>query len=105
MKDLIATYYFRTKDGVDASYAANAIREEQTTGTWTSLSTVNDKTAYVHALDGSVEDRADYYLSHLGRAVGRKLKSERRGHSPKKGQRKKLRYSERCQNTQKYKTG
>ena len=56
MKDLIATYYFRTKDGVDASYAANAIREEQTTGTWTSLSTVNDKTAYVHALDGSVED-------------------------------------------------
>ncbi|HJJ93446.1 MAG TPA: hypothetical protein O0X31_02745, partial [Methanocorpusculum sp.] len=36
MKDLIATYYFRTKDGVDASYAANAIREEQTTGTWTS---------------------------------------------------------------------
>lgn len=56
MKDLIATYYFRTKDGVDASYAANAIREEQTTGTWTSLSTVNDKTAYVHELDGSVED-------------------------------------------------
>ncbi|MBR5450388.1 MAG: ribulose 1,5-bisphosphate carboxylase, partial [Methanocorpusculum sp.] len=35
---------------------ANAIREEQTTGTWTSLSTVNDKTAYVHDLDGSVED-------------------------------------------------
>ena len=56
MKDLIATYYFRTKDGVDATYAANAIREEQTTGTWTSLSTVNDKTAYVHDLDGSVED-------------------------------------------------
>ena len=56
MKDLIATYYFRTKEGVDATYAANAIREEQTTGTWTSLSTVNDKTAYVHALDGSVED-------------------------------------------------
>ena len=56
MKDLIATYYFRTKEGVDASYAANAIREEQTTGTWTSLSTVNDKTAYVHDLDGSVED-------------------------------------------------
>ena len=56
MKDLIATYYFRTKDGVDATYVANAIREEQTTGTWTSLSTVNDKTAYVHDLDGSVED-------------------------------------------------
>ncbi len=56
MKDLIATYYFRPKEGVDAAYAANAIREEQTTGTWTDLSTVNDDTAYVHALDGSVED-------------------------------------------------
>lgn len=56
MKDLLATYYFRPKEGVDAAYAANAIREEQTTGTWTDLSTVNEETAYVHALDGSVED-------------------------------------------------
>ena len=56
MKDLLATYYFRPKEGVDASYAANALREEQTTGTWTDLSTVNEKTAYVHALDGSVEE-------------------------------------------------
>ena len=56
MKDLLATYYFRPKEGVDATYAANAIREEQTTGTWTDLSTVNEETAYVHALDGSVED-------------------------------------------------
>lgn len=56
MKDLLATYYFRPKEGVDAVYAANAIREEQTTGTWTDLSTVNEETAYVHALDGSVED-------------------------------------------------
>jgi len=56
MKDLIATYYFRPKEGIDAAYAANAIREEQTTGTWTDISTVNEKTAYVHALDGSVED-------------------------------------------------
>ena len=55
MKDLLATYYFRPKEGVDAAYAANAIREEQTTGTWTDLSTVNEETAYVHALDGSVE--------------------------------------------------
>ena len=56
MKDLIATYYFRPKDGVTGEFAAEAIREEQTTGTWTSISTVNDKTAYVHALDGAVED-------------------------------------------------
>jgi len=56
MKDLIATYYYRPKNGIDAEFAANAIREEQTTGTWTSLSTVNDKTAYVHKLDGSVEE-------------------------------------------------
>ena len=56
MKDLLATDYFRPKEGVDAAYAANAIREEQTTGTWTDLSTVNEETAYVHALDGSVED-------------------------------------------------
>ena len=46
MKDLLATYYFRPKEGVDAAYAANAIREEQTTGTWTDLSTVNEETAY-----------------------------------------------------------
>lgn len=56
MNDLIATYYFKPKSGVDAEFAANAIREEQTTGTWTDISTVNEKTSYVHSLDGSVED-------------------------------------------------
>ncbi|HJJ31313.1 MAG TPA: RuBisCO large subunit C-terminal-like domain-containing protein [Methanocorpusculum sp.] len=53
-KDLTATYYYRPKAGVDADFAAHAICEEQTTGTWTNLSTVNEKTAYVHALDGEV---------------------------------------------------
>ncbi len=59
MKDLIATYYFRPKEGVTGEFAAEAIREEQTTGTWTSISTVNDATAYVHSLDGAVEDLID----------------------------------------------
>ena len=54
MDDLIATYYFRPKSGVTADFAAQAISEEQTTGTWTTLSTVNDHTAYVHAYDGEV---------------------------------------------------
>ncbi len=54
MKDLIATYYFKPKAGVTPEYAAHAISEEQTTGTWTDISTVNEKTAYVHAFDGEV---------------------------------------------------
>ena len=54
MKDLIATYYFKPKAGVSPEYAAQAICEEQTTGTWTDISTVNEKTAYVHAFDGEV---------------------------------------------------
>ncbi|MDV0441983.1 RuBisCO large subunit C-terminal-like domain-containing protein [Methanorbis furvi] len=54
MNDLIATYYFRPKNGVTADFAAHAISEEQTTGTWTDLCTVNDETAYVHAYDGEV---------------------------------------------------
>ena len=56
MDDLIATYYFRPRDSVTADFAAQAISEEQTTGTWTNLSTVNDHTAYVHAYDGEVMD-------------------------------------------------
>ncbi|HKL97034.1 MAG TPA: RuBisCO large subunit C-terminal-like domain-containing protein, partial [Methanocorpusculum sp.] len=54
MKDLIATYYFRPNDNITPEYAAQAICEEQTTGTWTDIKTVNEKTAYVHAFDGEV---------------------------------------------------
>ncbi len=54
MKDLIATYYFKPKFGVTPEFAAQAICEEQTTGTWTDISTVNEKTAYVHVFDGEV---------------------------------------------------
>ncbi|MEA5037867.1 Ribulose bisphosphate carboxylase large chain [bioreactor metagenome] len=58
MNDLIATYYFKPKAGVTPEYAAQAICEEQTTGTWTDISTVNEKTAYVHAFDGEVLELA-----------------------------------------------
>ena len=54
MNDVTAVYYYRPKAGVDAEFAAHALCEEQTTGTWTDLSTVNEKTRYVHALDGEV---------------------------------------------------
>lgn len=59
MKDLVATYYFRPKAGVTPEFAANAISEEQTTGTWTNLATLNDDTAYVHAYDGEVLSLTD----------------------------------------------
>jgi ribulose-bisphosphate carboxylase large chain len=53
MADVIATYYFRPKDGISPEWAARAIAEEQTTGTWTDISTSED---YVHYLDGQVEN-------------------------------------------------
>lgn len=53
MADALATYYFRPKDGVTPEWAAQAIAEEQTTGTWTDISTREE---YVHYLDGHVED-------------------------------------------------
>lgn len=52
MPDAIATYYFRPKDGITPEWAAQAIAEEQTTGTWTEISTREE---YVHYLDGQVE--------------------------------------------------
>ena len=53
MTDAIATYYFRPKEGISPQWAAQAIAEEQTTGTWTDISTREE---YVHYLDGQVED-------------------------------------------------
>jgi ribulose-bisphosphate carboxylase large chain len=52
MADVIATYYVRPKEGVSPEWAARAIAEEQTTGTWTQIST---RQGYVHYLDGEVE--------------------------------------------------
>jgi len=51
LSDIIATYYFRPKDGISPEWAADAIAEEQTTGTWTDIGTRED---YVHYLDGEV---------------------------------------------------
>ena len=52
MQDVIATYYFRPADGTQPERAAQAICEEQTTGTWTDISTRAD---YVKRLDGVVD--------------------------------------------------
>ncbi|MDO5844262.1 MAG: RuBisCO large subunit C-terminal-like domain-containing protein [Methanocorpusculum sp.] len=54
MKDLTATYFFKAKSGVTPEFASQAICEEQTTGTWTDISTVNQSTEYVHTYDGEV---------------------------------------------------
>ncbi len=62
MTDLVATYYFRPKEGVDPKWAANAIAEEQTTGTWTSIST---GTKYMQYLDGRVESLEKEGLGYI----------------------------------------
>lgn len=51
MTEVTATYYFRPKEGVSPDWAARAIAEEQTTGTWTDIATRQN---YVHYLDGQV---------------------------------------------------
>ncbi len=52
MQDVIATYFFRPQNGTKPERAAQVICEEQTTGTWTDISTRAD---YVKRLDGVVE--------------------------------------------------
>ena len=52
MKDVIATYYFRPEEGTTPEFAAQAIADEETTGTWTDISTRAD---YIKRLDGQVE--------------------------------------------------
>jgi ribulose-bisphosphate carboxylase large chain len=66
MKEVIATYYYRPKAGVDFNWAAQAIAEEQTTGTWTDISTTED---YVRYLDGRVHEvvpHNDGYITKIG---------------------------------------
>ncbi len=53
MDDVIAHYYFRPDGRTSPQEAAQAIAEEQTTGTWTSLTT---RLEYVRRLDGVVEN-------------------------------------------------
>jgi ribulose-bisphosphate carboxylase large chain len=66
MDEVIATYYYRPKAGVDFEWAAQAIAEEQTTGTWTDISTTQD---YVRCLDGIVHEvvpHNDGYVAKIG---------------------------------------
>ncbi|NYT06177.1 MAG: ribulose 1,5-bisphosphate carboxylase [Methanomicrobiales archaeon] len=52
MADVIATYYFIPDTVTTPEAAAEAIRDEETTGTWTDITT---RLSYVQRLDGSVE--------------------------------------------------
>jgi len=52
MEDVIATYYFRPQGSHAPEEIAQAIADEETTGTWTDVTT---RTAYVRQLDGVVE--------------------------------------------------
>lgn len=55
MTDLLATYYFHPRADTTPEHAAQALAEEETTGTWTDISTT---TEYVRRLDGVVESVA-----------------------------------------------
>jgi ribulose-bisphosphate carboxylase large chain len=57
MQDVTATYYFRPREDTSPTDAAQAISEEETTGTWTGIST---RAAYVTRLDGAVESVTPY---------------------------------------------
>jgi ribulose-bisphosphate carboxylase large chain len=52
MADVIATYYFRVDEPTSPEEAAQAICEEETTGTWTDITT---RVSYIQRLDGAVE--------------------------------------------------
>ncbi|HQJ87885.1 MAG TPA: RuBisCO large subunit C-terminal-like domain-containing protein [Methanoregulaceae archaeon] len=65
MADLIATYSFRPRADTTPESAAQALAEEETTGTWTEISTT---TGYVRRLDGvveSVEPHGNGYLTRI----------------------------------------
>jgi ribulose-bisphosphate carboxylase large chain len=65
MKDVVATYYFRPRSDTTPEAAAQAIVEEETTGTWTDITTTTD---YVRRLDGevlSLEPSGNGYVTRL----------------------------------------
>jgi ribulose-bisphosphate carboxylase large chain len=65
MEDVIAHYYYRPDGRTTPQEAAQAIAEEETTGTWTALTTRQD---YVRRLDGiveSVEESGRGYLTAI----------------------------------------
>jgi len=62
MQDVIAVYYFRPDENTNPEYAAQAISDEETTGTWTDISTRLD---YVRRLDGHVEMLESYLDGYI----------------------------------------
>jgi ribulose-bisphosphate carboxylase large chain len=64
MQDVIASYYFRPRSDTKPEQAAQAICEEQTTGTWTDIST---RAEYVKRFDGSVESLVKQGEGYLAR--------------------------------------
>jgi ribulose-bisphosphate carboxylase large chain len=70
MKDVIATYYFRPRADTKPEQAARAICDEETTGTWTDIST---RTEYVKQLDGTVESvtpQGEGYITRINYPAG-----------------------------------
>lgn len=64
MQDVAALYYFKTDEKTTPEYAAQAIADEETTGTWTDIST---RTDYVRRLDGHVEELDKYQEGYLAK--------------------------------------
>ena len=65
MQDVIAVYYFKPDEKTSPDFAARAIADEETTGTWTDIST---RTDYVRRLDGQVEmleQHLDGYITKI----------------------------------------
>ncbi|MBP2132910.1 ribulose-bisphosphate carboxylase large chain [Methanomicrobium sp. W14] len=65
MSDVTALYYFEPRSDTTPKFAAQAIADEETTGTWTDLTT---RTDYTKRLDGrveSVEPEGSGYLTKI----------------------------------------
>lgn len=65
MTEVTAIYYFEPETGTTPEFAAQAIADEETTGTWTDLST---RTDYVERLDGrvlSLKPSGDGYITEI----------------------------------------
>lgn len=62
MQDVVATYYFRPREDTSPGEAAQAISEEETTGTWTGITT---RMEYVKRLDGRVESVIPFEAGYI----------------------------------------
>jgi ribulose-bisphosphate carboxylase large chain len=64
MSDVVATYYFRPRKDTTPAEAAQALADEETTGTWTGIST---RMEYVKRLDGVVLDIQPSGQGHIAK--------------------------------------